>query len=65
MPNCTQFFFQVVQGEHAHKNGGNGEEFGDPTAFEYIQYLVKICDHLGRLLAGVGISTIKASYVSE
>lgn len=30
-----------------------------------IQYLVKICDHLGRLLAGVGINPIKTSYVSE
>jgi hypothetical protein len=31
----------------------------------FMTYVVKLCDHLGRLLALVGIKPIKESYVTE
>jgi succinoglycan biosynthesis protein ExoM len=31
----------------------------------FMSYLVKLCDHLGKLLAGVGIRPVKDAYVTE
>jgi hypothetical protein len=31
----------------------------------FMKYLIKVCDHLGRLLACVGANPIKETYVTE
>ncbi len=31
----------------------------------FMKYMVKLCDHSGKLLAYAGISTVRAQYVTE